>query len=122
MIRLGGIIIGIGGRHLRANPFAPGVQPCLQFRNLLRTGSGEIARLTDVVLEVVKLHAPVFIELDQPEVAGADRAVRGGPAGMVVRIVPVDRVTRQRTALLQKRHEAFAVHDMPGRLRHAGHR
>src|SRR4051794_30250268 len=61
----------------------------LRVRGPLR---GEVVALADVSLEVVQLRPAVLVELDQLELAQADRAA--GPAALVavVRVMPVVRI------------------------------
>ena len=102
-------VVGVGGRHLGANAGPPLVKFPVQGRGLVGHGFRQVVLFGEIVLEVVQLDVVVLVELDELEIALADRAVGRRAAGMVVRIVPVDRVAFQRPGLLEQWHEAFAV-------------
>src|SRR5690242_20167948 len=92
------IVSRIARRHLCADFLAPGMQSDAQFVGLPWHGGRQVALLTDVFPQIVKLHAHVIEELDQLEVAGTNRAVgRGAPqlVVLVMRVMPEQRIAVQ---------------------------
>src|SRR5687768_13083139 len=112
VLRPGGVVPGIGCRHLGADLSAPGVQPCAELPGQLGPRSGQVVLLADVGRDVVELHTHVVEELDEFEVAGPDRTVRHRPAELVVlvvRVMPEQSGTPQSALAAQDRGQAHAV-------------
>ena len=88
-----GHVVRVRRRHLRADLLPPRRRACRPGSSTTSGFSAARLRLSPTsVDEVEQLAAAVLVELDQLEVAGADRAA--GPAALVgvVRVVPVQRV------------------------------
>src|SRR5688500_16365990 len=89
----GGIVLRVGRSHLRAHFLAPRVQPSAELFDFLRLRGREVTLLADVLADVVEFDLHVVEELDEFEVARANRAVGHRAAKLivlVVRIMPVE--------------------------------
>ena len=102
------------------------MQAAAEFVGPLWLGRGQVVLLADVLLDVVQLDVHVVEELDELEVAGADRAVGHRAAlliVLVVRVVP-EQARRDRAArAAEQRDEAHAVEPVrpANRSLQAGH-
>ena len=81
----------------------PSVEFFPEHGGFFRLDGGEILGFADVLPQVIEFDVLVLVELDEAEVSLAQGAVGCGPAGMIVRVVPIDRIALQGAGLLEKR-------------------
>ena len=80
-----------------------------KFSSLVGYFFGQIDFFADVAAEVVKRNAVVFVELNQPQIAGADRAIRAVAPRVIMRIVPLQVAFDGGIRVLKQRRDAGAV-------------
>src|SRR5262249_19842637 len=115
----GGLRIGnvsrIRLRHPRANLVAPGIQLTGKLMGQLGLFGDQVSALAKVLLQVVEFAPAVLVELDELVIAGANRSTRCSALVGIVRVVPVQCLTRRSGAVLQHALETDTVH--PGIVR-----